>query len=222
MVTRVPRLVPGLAIAVLCSLLVLSGRAQGQEPRSNTQAGNSSHVSRHRMTRLVIRVPQCGRGRHQDCVINLYRKAVNRHGVPQGRVWSDMKYFPGSRVVFHVRRYRMNGLTVVFSNGHADGQFSVVTVRWRHAHVGQRERYLRSDNYGGHCWEGAKPPRVSVTIRYDYTVIGKGTSTVFRVTRPWFARARDTGRIPNSARMDQGVDVDASNDAGISCVPSHN
>jgi hypothetical protein len=218
MASRLVRLVPSL-IAALLSLVVLSSSAVGHQAASKAVAG-ARRPSHHPMTRLVVHVPQCGRHRPQDCVINLYRVAVNRHGVQQGRGWSEEKYFPGSRVVFHVRRYRMNGLTLVFSNGHADGQFSVVTVRWRHAKVGHLERYLRSDNYGGHCWEGNKPAHVSLTIRYNYTIIGKGTSTVFRVTRPWFARAGDAGRIPNSSRMDQGVDVDASTNAGISCVPS--
>ena len=153
-------------------------------------------------------------------MINLYRQAISRHGVPQGPIWSELKSFPGSRVVFHVPRYKMNGLTMAFSNGHTDGQFSVVTVRWRHARVGQRERYLKSDNYGGHCWERPKPAHVSVTIRYGYTVIGKGTSVVFQVARPWFSRAGHAGRIPDSARMDQGVDVDAGTDAGLPCVPT--
>jgi hypothetical protein len=221
MVSRfVARLVPGVLVGMF--LVLSSGSVGGAAvPRPSATSAQGVHRagSTHPKTRLVIRLPQCGKGKDLDCALNLYRGVVHRHD-GQLHVWSQVKYFTGHRVVFRIRRYRMNGLSLVFRNGRTDGQYSVVVVRWRHAKVGQRQRYRRSDNYAGLCWEGKKPRQVTVTIRYDYTTIGKGTSSPFRVARPWLVRAGRTGPIPDSSRLPHGVDVPASSDAGANCIPS--
>jgi hypothetical protein len=201
------------ALALVSLVLLGSPSAVGASPTRTAPLTSTTKQAAHRMTRLVVRVPQCGNS--DGCFVTIFHDYRPPHAAEVKDEWkSHVRGVLNHRAVFHVARYRTTGLSMSFTSAKTAFDTDAV-VRWYGARPGHKQTYRPSNPAAGLCWNGPKVARVSVTLHIQYFIYPDPVSPE-RVARVWFARAGRSGRIPPSNKLPHGVMFDNGN-AGFLC-----